>query len=434
MSGPLRIGLAGLGTVGGGVVKILAARGNHLSVQTGRPIALAAVSARDRAKKRDFDIGQAVWFDNPADMAASGDLDVIVELIGGSDGVAKATVEAAFASGKHVVTANKALLAHHGTALAREAEKADVAFNYEAAVAGGIPIVKAVREGLAANGISTVYGILNGTCNYILTEMEATGRDFPDVLKEAQALGYAEADPSFDVGGIDSAHKLAILASLAFGTEIDFDAVHVEGIEDIGAVDISIAREFGYRIKLLAIAQQTDEGVEQRVQPTLVPDESPLAAVSGVFNAVAVVGDQVGQVVLEGKGAGEGPTASAVVADLIDIARGHQVAPLGLPAGQLQALKKAPLDRHRGAYYLRLRAADRAGSMAAITRDLADANVSIERIVQRGDGDKAEEEGRLPVVFVTHETDEGTMRRALALLSQHRDVAGTPLMLRIESQ
>lgn len=428
---PLKIGVAGLGTVGAGVVKILEARAAFLADASGRSIVLGAVSARDRAKDRGIDVSSVRWFDDAREMAKADDLDVIVELIGGSEGIARETVELALASGKHVVTANKALIAHHGLALARLAEEKGVSLNYEAAVAGGIPIIKALREGLAANEITSVVGILNGTCNYILTEMEKTGRDFAEVLADAQALGYAEADPTFDVGGIDAAHKLAILASLAFGTEIDFGSVHVEGIEKISATDISFAREFGYRIKLLGVARKTDTGIEQRVHPALVPDTTPLANVMGVFNAVAVEGDRVGQVVLEGRGAGEGPTASAVLSDLIDIARGFIVPPFIVPTSRLSPPRQASLDRHRGRYFLSLAAADRAGSMAAITRALADEGVSIERIIQRGGSGKNEND-RLPVVFVTHETEEGTMHRALAQLMQHQDVAGTPLMIRVE--
>ncbi len=346
--------------------------------------------------------------------------------------MAREVVELALAHGKHVVTANKALIAHHGLALGRLAEEKGVSLNYEAAVAGGIPIIKALREGLTANEITSVVGILNGTCNYILTEMEKTGRDFAEVLADAQALGYAEADPSFDVGGIDAAHKLAILASLAFGVQVDFDGVHIEGIERITATDISFAREFGYRIKLLGVARKTEAGIEQRVHPALVPDTVPLANVMGVFNAVAVEGDRVGQVVLEGRGAGEGPTASAVLSDLVDIARGFIVPPFIVPTAKLAPSRKSPVDTHQGRYFLSLAAADRAGSMAAITRALADEGVSIERIIQRGAEKSATD--RLPVVFITHETQEGTMQRALARLMQHQDVAGTPLMLRIEGE
>ncbi|MBX3495861.1 MAG: homoserine dehydrogenase [Parvibaculum sp.] len=430
MTKPLRIGIAGLGTVGAGVVKILAARGEYLAAATGRRIEIVAVSARDSNKDRGIDLAGIRFERDPLALAAADDIDVVAEMIGGSEGVARDLVEAALKAGKHVVTANKALLAHHGAGLARLAEARGVALNYEAAVAGGIPIVKTMREALAANEIRSIHGILNGTCNYILTEMETTGRDFADVLKDAQALGYAEADPSFDVGGIDAAHKLAILTSLAFGTEVDFGAVQIEGIEKISATDISFAREFGYKIRLLAIAEKLDSGIVQRVHPALVPEGTPLAAVSGVYNAVAVDGDRVGHMVLEGRGAGEGPTASAVISDIVDIARGLVLAPFIVPADRLKKLVQPPVDTHKKAFYLRVRAMDRAGSMAAITQALAQASVSIERIVQRGD--RQDGSGRLPVVFVTHETDEGTMARARAHLAEHEDVAGTPLVLRIE--
>jgi len=425
---PLRIGVAGLGTVGVGVVKILDARRDFLAAAAGRPIQLVAASARDRNKPRGIDISKVRWEDDARKLATADDVDVMVELIGGAEGVARELVETALANGKHVVTANKALIANHGIPLARVAEQRGVALNYEAAVAGGIPIIKALREGLAANEITSITGILNGTCNYILTEMETTGRDFGDVLRDAQALGYAEADPSFDVGGIDAAHKLAILASLAFGREVDFKNVHIEGIEKITAADIKFAREFGYKIKLLAIATKTENGIEQRVHPALVPDGSPLAAVAGVFNAVAVRGDRVGLLVLEGRGAGEGPTASAVLSDLVDIARGLVMPPFIVPTSHLKAPDGAGMDGIQSAYYLRFHAIDRAGSMADITRALAEASVSIERIVQRGEGDS----GRMPVVFVTHKTGEGSMRRALAHLEKHKEVAGTPLVIRIE--
>ncbi|MEX1155079.1 homoserine dehydrogenase [Parvibaculum sp.] len=430
MTKVLRLGIAGLGTVGAGVVKILAARGAHLSAATGCPIEIVAVSARDTNKDRGIDLTGIRWERDPLALATAGDVDVVAEMIGGSEGVARDLVEAALKAGKHVVTANKALVAHHGTALARLAEAKGVALNYEAAVAGGIPIVKTMREALAANEIRSIHGILNGTCNYILTEMETTGRDFADVLKDAQALGYAEADPSFDVGGIDAAHKLAILTSLAFGTEVDFGAVQIEGIEKISATDISFAREFGYKIRLLAIAEKLESGIVQRVHPALVPDGTPLAAVSGVYNAVAIDADRVGHMVLEGRGAGEGPTASAVLADIVDIARGLVMPPFIVPADRLKKLAQPSVDTHKKAFYLRVRAVDRAGSMAEITQALARASVSIERIVQRGD--RQDGSGRLPVVFVTHETDEGTMARARAHLAEHEDVAGTPLVLRIE--
>ena len=431
MSKPLRIGVAGLGTVGVGVVKILADRHEFLSAASGRTVQLVAVSSRDKTKNRGIDISGARWEDDARALANADDIDVVVEVIGGSEGIARDVVEQALSNGKHVVTANKALIARHGIALARTAEQRGVALNYEAAVAGGIPIIKALREGLAANEITSVTGILNGTCNYILTEMEKTGRDFADVLRDAQDFGYAEADPSFDIDGIDAAHKLAILASLAFGREVSFENVEIEGITQITAADFKFAKDFGYKIKLLGIATLGADGIEQRVHPTLVPEGSPLGAVSGVFNAVAIEGDRVGLLVLEGRGAGEGPTASAVVSDLVDIARGLVMPPFIVPTSHLKAPAKASPSKTKSAYYLRFSAIDRAGSMAEITRALADANVSIEHIVQRGEG-KETASGRMPVVFLTHETEEGSMRSALKHLENHKEVAGTPLVIRIE--
>jgi len=425
---PLRIGVAGLGTVGSGVVKILIERGDRLAAVAGRPLQLVAVSALELPG--NVDVSKARWEKDALALANADDIDVVVELIGGTEGIARKLVEAALTNGKHVVTANKALIATHGIALARLAEEKQVALSFEAAVAGGIPVIKTLREALIANEIESVTGILNGTCNYILTEMEATDADFSDVLKDAQALGYAEADPTFDVGGIDTAHKLAILASLAFGTEVDLKNVSIEGIERISTVDISFAKEFGYKIKLLGIATNTSDGIVQRVHAALVPEHTPIARVPGVFNAVAIQGDRVGLLVLEGRGAGERPTASAVVADIADIAKGITTPPFIVPSATLKKPVKFSEARQEGAFYLRLYAADRAGSMAEITRALAEASVSIEQIVQRGD-DASEGGGRLPVVFVTHKTTESTMQKALALLAEHEDLAGDPLMIRI---
>lgn len=431
MGEPLRIGLAGLGTVGGGVGKQLELEADRLATLAGRPIRVTAIAARDRAKDRGFDVSGMTWFDDATAMAAEADIDVFVELIGGSDGPAKNAVEAALTAGRHVVTANKALIAHHGADLAALAEEKKVALNYEAAVTGGIPVIKALREGLVANRIESVAGILNGTCNYILSEMERAEAAFEDVLGEAQLLGYAEVDPTFDVGGTDAAHKLAILAGLSFGKKVDFASVYVEGIEAISTVDIKFAKEFGYRIKLLGIAELNDKGeVIQRVHPALIPLTSSLAAVQGVTNAVLIRGSYVGDAILEGEGAGEGPTASAVIADLVDIARGIVYAPFGLPSHALGEGRPADMGEHAGAYYLRLRAADRAGSMAEIAKALGDAGVSIERIVQRsGDGIPGE---WLPVVLITHETQEATMRKAMELLDEHADVVSEPVVIRIE--
>ncbi len=326
---PLSVAVAGLGTVGAGVLAVLRDNADIVTARAGRPIAVTAVSARDRTRDRGIDVGGLRWYDDPVALAADPGVDVVVEVIGGSEGPARQLVEAALEAGKPVVTANKALLAVHGAELAAIAERAGVALAFEAAVAGGIPAIKAVREGLAANRIGRIAGILNGTCNYILTVMRERGREFSEVLADAQKLGYAEADPSFDVDGIDAAHKLAILAALAFGRPVAFDAVHVEGIRRVSALDIAFAGELGYRIKLLGIARRTEHGIEARVHPCMVPQASPIARVDGVFNAVVAEGDFVGRVMLEGRGAGAGPTASAVVADLIDIARGPRDPGLG---------------------------------------------------------------------------------------------------------
>lgn len=429
MSKKLKIGIAGLGTVGGGLVKLLEANRALYKQRTGCDIAVTAVSARDRSKDRGFDTSVYEWFDNPVDLAGSPNVDVVVELIGGSDGPALATVEAAFARGAHVVTANKALLASHGTKLARAAEGAGVALGYEASVAGGIPIVKALREGLAGNDVTRLYGILNGTCNYILTTMEKTGRAFDDVLKEAQVEGYAEADPAFDIGGIDTAHKLSILASVAFGHEVDFDAVHTEGIEHIGAIDISYARELGYRIKLIGVAKRTELGIEQRVHPCLVPLAAPIAAVDDVYNAVVVEGDAVGRSTYEGRGAGEGPTASAVIADILDIARGLVQPVFLIPATELSPAKPSPMSHHEGAYYLRLQVIDEPGVMAAITVILAEHEVSIDSMIQRG---RAPGEP-VPIVILTHETRESVMMGALAKIKAQEAVTEDPRVIRIEN-
>jgi homoserine dehydrogenase len=427
--GPLRIAVAGLGTVGGGVVKLLREHAELLTRRCGRPLTVTAVSARHRNKDRGFSLTGLAWYDDPVAMAAAPDVDVVVELIGGADGTAKALCEAAVAAGKHVVTANKALLARHGTGLARAAEAASVTLAYEAAVAGGIPIIKALREGLAANGIPQLFGILNGTCNYILTTMRTSGRDFEDVLTEAQKLGYAEADPSFDIDGIDAAHKLAILAGVAFGCEIDFAAVHVEGIRHVSPLDIRFAEELGYRVKLLGIARLTDHGVEQRVHPCMVPLGTPIAHVEGVFNAVVAHGDFVGTTVFEGRGAGEGPTASAVVADLIDIARDRRIPTFSVPADQLRKLPAAPISRRRGPYYVRLMVVDRPGVFADVAAALRDHNVSMESILQRV---RAPGES-VPVVMTVHDTEEADMVAALEKIARLRAVTEPPRMIRIEA-
>ncbi|MCK5274865.1 MAG: homoserine dehydrogenase, partial [Alphaproteobacteria bacterium] len=400
MTDSLKIAIAGLGTVGAGTLKLLNEQAELLGLRAGRALQVTAVSARNRNLDRGVDISRFQWFDDAVEMARSADADVVVELIGGSDGAAKAVCEAAFAAGRHVVTANKALLAHHGTDLAMKAEAAGVSLNYEAAVAGGIPVIRTLREGLAGNRISRLHGILNGTCNYILTTMRETGRDFDAVLAEAQELGYAEADPGFDIDGVDTAHKLAILTALAFGCEIDFESVHVEGIRAVSALDIAHAEELGYRIKLLGIASRGEGGVEQRVHPCMVPQDSPIAAVEGAFNGVVAEGDFVGTFMAEGAGAGAGPTASAVVADLMDIARGAVPPSFGVPARDLARLTPLPIERHLGSHYIRLMVVDRPGVIADIAAALRDEQISVEAMLQRG---RAPDE-MVPVVITTHET------------------------------
>lgn len=428
MSEPLKIGVAGLGTVGAGVLKLLDAQRSLLTRRCGRDLRVVAVSARDRKRDRGVSLDGMTWCDDPVDLASNKDVDVVLELIGGSDGPAKSLVETAIGAGKHVVTANKALIAHHGTELAKIAEKIGVTLAFEAAVAGGIPIVKALREGLSANQLSNVYGILNGTCNYILSAMRETGREFNDVLAEAQELGYAEADPAFDVDGVDAAHKLAILTSLAFGCSVDFDAVHIEGIRHISPVDIQFADELGYRIKLLGLTRSTDHGIEQRVHPCMVPLDTPIAHVEDVFNAVVADGDYVDTTMYQGRGAGEGPTASAVVADLVDIALGRTVPTFGVPAETLVPLDPAPMSRHKGSYYVRLMVLDQPGVFADIAAALRDHNVSMEAVLQRR---RAPDEA-VPVVVTTHETEEASMIGTLEAIGALEAVVEPPRMIRIE--
>ena len=429
MNQPLKIAIAGLGTVGAGTVRLLQQNADLLARHGGRELLLAAVSARDKGRARGIDVSGARWYDDPVAMAADPGVDVVVELIGGSEGAARATVAAALANGKHVVSANKALLAHDGTALSRLAEERRVALLFEAAVAGGIPILKVLREGLAANRVNRVYGILNGTCNFILTTMRETGRDFADVLAEAQRLGYAEADPSFDIDGVDAAHKLALLASVAFANAVDFSGVYVEGIRHVSALDIAFAEELGYRIKLLGVARLTEHGLEQRVHPCMVPRSTPIAHVDGVFNAVVVEGDFVGRVVLEGRGAGAEPTASAVVADLLDIARGRWSSSFTVPAASLDERPASPMLRHVGAYYVRLMVVDRPGVIADVAAALRDEQVSMEQMIQRG---RAPGEA-VPVVLTTHETEEAAMRRALARIGALETVLEPPRMIRVDN-
>lgn len=428
MTKALRIAVAGLGTVGAGTLSLLHRNADLLAQRCGRALKVVAVSARDRGRDRGVPLAGIAWYQDAVAMAREAEADVVVELIGGADGIANAVIEAALERGRHVVTANKALLAHHGTELALKAEQAGLSLGYEAAVAGGIPIVKALREGLAANRIERVYGILNGTCNYILTDMRRSGHEFAAALAEAQRLGYAEADPSFDVDGMDAAHKLAILASLAFGCQVNFAGVHIDGIRHVSPLDIAYAEELGYRIKLIGSARLTAHGLEQRVHPCMVSLQTPLAHVEGVLNAVVAKGDFVETTAYEGRGAGAGPTASAVVADLIDIALGRRSPTFGVPARELKAIPAAPMTRHTGAYYVRLMVVDRPGVIADIAAALRDQLVSMEAMIQRG---RVPDE-TVPVVLTTHETEEAAMARALATIARLDTMREPPRMIRIE--
>ncbi len=429
MNQPLNIAIAGLGTVGAATVRLLQDHGALLARRCGRDIVISAVSARDRGRDRGFELKDIEWVDDPLALARAPGIDAVVELIGGSDGIARELVESTLAAGRHVVTANKALIAHHGTALARLAEGNGVSLGYEAAVAGGIPIVKALREGLAGNAVERIYGILNGTSNYILTTMRESGREFDDVLAEAQALGFAEADPGFDIDGVDTAHKLAILTALAFGTEVDFDAIHIEGIRGVTADDIRFAEELGYRVKLLGIARRTGHGVEQRVHPCLVARNTPIAHVEDVYNAVVADGDYVETTVYQGKGAGGRPTASAVVADIMDVARGDQVPTFAIPADDLAPSKPVSMERHNGPFYICMTVRDEPGVMAEITAIFRDQAISLESMLQRG---RAPGEP-VPVVLTTHETEEAAMGRALAQISALDTMVAPPRMIRIET-
>ncbi|HEX3217461.1 MAG TPA: homoserine dehydrogenase [Aestuariivirgaceae bacterium] len=439
MQRPLRIGIAGLGTVGTGVLDALKIHEALIAARAGRPIVLAGVCARSRDKRRgDHDLGRIAWHNDPVALARAPDIDLFVELMGGEGDPAKAAVEAALKAGKPVVTANKALIAHHGLGLARLADRAQVPLAFEASVAGAIPIVKTLRESLSGNRIRRVFGILNGTCNFILTKMSAEGAEFADVLREAQRLGYAEADPTFDIGGFDTAHKLAILTSLAFGTEISLESIYIEGIESITRADIINADELGYRIKLLGVAALTEDGVEQRVHPTLVPKGTPIADVEGVDNAVVIKADMSGDLMLEGKGAGSHPTASSVIADICDIARGAKAPAFGVPADALMPCRRAAMRAHEGGYYVSLDLYDRPGEVAAVARVLAGENISIESIVQRGPSLRSLSIGErrkrqtAPFILITHETLESAMRTALEKIENEGHSAGKPRMIRIE--
>ena len=438
MAEPLKVGLAGLGTVGTAVLDLLERGRDKLAARCGRAIDVVAVSARSRGKKRGIDLKKFRWFADPAKLAADPAIDVVVEVIGGEGNPAKRVVETALAAGKPVVTANKALLARHGHRLALLAERHRVALNFEASVAGGIPIVKTLREGLNGSSFTRIYGILNGTCNYILSRMEEDRLAFDECLRDAQRLGYAEADPSFDVEGHDTAQKLAILSSLAFGTKVDPAAIYVEGISSITLADLDAAAELGYRVKLLGVAVKTEAGIEQRVHPTMVPRESAIAQVMGVTNAVTVDADGLAPITLVGPGAGGAATASAIVSDLADIARGVRAPPFGRPAARMTTTRKAPMQRHAGGYYIRLMARDRPGSAATIARRLAQRQISLESIVQRHEisGLATDQRGRsgepVPVILITYATTEDAVRKALAAVRRDRVISGQPQVIRIE--
>ncbi|MEZ5806176.1 MAG: homoserine dehydrogenase [Zhengella sp.] len=436
MAEALRVGIAGLGTVGASVMRILDEHAGVLTRQCGRTIEVAAVSARDRGKDRGVDLSGVAWFDDPAELAASPGIDVFVELIGGDSGPAHVSVLAALDAGRHVVTANKALLARHGVELARKAEEKGVLLNFEAAVAGGIPVIKTMREALAGNTVSRVFGIMNGTCNYILTRMEEEEIPFADVLADAQRLGYAEADPTFDIEGNDTAHKLSILTAIAFGSQIAADDIYLEGISNISLADIRAAGELGYRIKLLGVAQQTDSGIEQRVHPTMVPKSSVIAQVHGVTNAVAIETDLLGELLLSGPGAGGNATASAVIGDIADIAKsrpGFQHGPaLGWPAAELKPYERARMRSHEGGYFIRLTVQDRAGVFAGIARRMADNGISLESIVQRSDPAENGGEEAKTVILVTHETTEAAVREAVEGITEDGYLTDRPQVIRIE--
>jgi homoserine dehydrogenase len=429
MSGELRVGLAGLGTVGAGVAKVLLTQMRPLSWRAGRGIAITAVSARDKSRSRGVELDGIAFEKDASGIAERADVDVVVELIGGEEGVARALVEQALRAKKHVVTANKALLARHGAALAALAERNGVTLKFEAAICGGIPIVKSLREGLIAYDISAVRGILNGTCNFILTQMEATGRPFAEVLGEAQRLGYAEADPTLDIGGGDTAHKLTLLTSLAFGTAPDLDGVALTGIDKVTPADIGFAGEFGYRLKLLGVARRTAGGIEQLVHPAMVRARTPLADVESSFNAIAADAGEAGPFFFQGRGAGRGPTTSAVIADLVDVARGAFGPVFGRPATELAPVKREPAEARMSAYYLRFQALDVPGVMAEISRHLANERVSIESMIQRGRSPGEP----VAIVMITHEAQHVAVVRALKAIATSDKIVETPCMIPMEA-
>jgi homoserine dehydrogenase len=427
MTTPLRIGIAGLGTVGTGVVRIVRQKTGLLAARAGRPIAISAVSARTRDKDRGVSLADYVWEDDPVALARRDDVDVFVELMGGSDGPAKAATEAAIAAGKDVVTANKAMLAHHGQALATAAEEAGCVIRFEAAVAGGIPVVKTLTEGLAGNEVTRVIGVMNGTCNYILTRMQATGQGYNALFDEANSLGFLEADPNLDVGGIDAGHKLALLSAIAFGCQVDFDGIVLEGIQEVTLDDIRRAADLGYRIKLLGVAQMTGRGLEQRMSPCLVPADSPLGQLEGGTNMIVLEGDQVDQIVLRGPGAGMGPTASAVLGDVMDIARGTRLSTFGQPAASLKPCIRAT-SATPARYYLRMSILDKPGALAKVATILGESGISIDRMRQYRHDDTT-----APVLIVTHKTNREALDTALTGIRRLDVLAGDPVALRIET-
>ena len=423
---PLRLGLAGLGTVGIGVVKIIQGQADLITARTGRAIVITAVSARDRSKNRDADLSGYAWETDPVALAKRDDVDVFIEVMGGHEGPARAATEAAIAAGKDVVTANKALLAHHGQALAEAAEAKGSVIRFEAAVAGGIPVIKALTEGLAGNRIKRVMGVMNGTCNYILTRMQSAGLPYDQVFEEARQLGYLEADPQLDVGGIDAGHKLSLLAAIAFGTKVSFDQVELEGIGNVSIDDIRLAEDMGYRIKLLGVAQMTGRGLEQRMTPCLVPAASPLGQLQGGTNMVVLEGDSVGQIVMRGAGAGMGPTASAVMGDVIDIARGLRIPTFGIPATALTVPQSAK-SANPAPYYLRMTLLDKPGALAKIATALGDAGVSIDQMRQYG-----HEGSNAPVLIVTHKAAPNDVAHAIGRFAATGVLVGDPVAIRIE--
>jgi homoserine dehydrogenase len=437
MAEPLKVGLAGLGTVGSAVLTLLESGRDKLVARCGRPIEVVAVTARSRGKSRNVDLKKIRWAADPVALAEDPAIDAFVEVIGGEGDPAKRAVEAALSHGKPVVTANKALLARHGQRLAALAERRHVALNFEASVCGGIPIVKTLRESLNGASFTRIYGILNGTCNYILSRMEQERLVFEDILRDAQRLGYAEADPSFDIEGHDTAQKLSILASLALGTKLDPGAIYVEGISSITLADLDAAAELGYRVKLLGVAVRTEEGIEQRVHPTMVPKDSAIAQVTGVTNAVTVDAEGLAPITLVGPGAGGAATASAIVSDLADIARGVRTPPFGRPVAGMMAIRKAPMQHHEGGYYIRLLARDRPGTAATIARRLAQQGISMESIVQRhgldAQGKRSGRSGEaVPVIMITYATSEDAVRKALVAVRRDRVISGRPQVIRIE--